>query len=163
METASLRCTLRTRPYLAILLLAIGSRAVAQDAPGDLPAGKGRETFLKVCSGCHDLATATGERRTRIGWQQNVDDMASRGAEGSDEELQAVVEYLTANFGKINVNTTSAKDLESSLGLSSREAQAVVDYRRKNGNYKNFEELMRTPGVSVEKLQARRNLIAFSL
>jgi len=152
-----------TRCYLAILLLAIGWLAVAQDSPDSLPAGKGKEAFQQVCSGCHELGTVIGERRTRIGWQQNVDDMVSRGAEGSDEELQVIVEYLTANFGKINVNTASAKDLESPLGLSAKEAQAVVDYRQKNGSYKSFEELIKTPGVSVEKLQAKRNLIAFRL
>jgi competence protein ComEA len=61
------------------------------------------------------------------------------------------------------VNTAAAAELESALGLSGTEAQAIVSYRRQNGNYKDFEQLTRTPGVDAQKLQAKRNQIAFSL
>lgn len=77
--------------------------------------------------------------------------------------MAAVVQYLTTFYGKINVNTASTGDLESVLGLSGKEAQAIVAYREQNGKYKDFEQLTKTPGVSAEKLQAKRSQIAFSL
>ena len=53
--------------------------------------------------------------------------MISRGAEGSGEDdMDAVVAYLTAYFGKVNVNTATAQDLEKMLELSQREAQEIV-------------------------------------
>jgi competence ComEA-like helix-hairpin-helix protein len=117
----------------------------------------------KICTGCHDIGTVTGSRRTKIGWQQNVEDMVGRGAEGSEADLQAVVEYLTAHFGKLNVNKASEKEMQSFLGLSESEAQAIVSYREQNGSIKDFEQLTKVPGLSAEKLQTKRSLIAFSL
>jgi competence ComEA-like helix-hairpin-helix protein len=140
------------------LLLLVAGLAAGQE----LPDGKGKEAVKKVCSGCHELSTVVGSRRTKIGWERNVDDMVLQGAEGSDEELSAVVEYLTAHFGKINVNTASLQDL-TSLGLVEKEAQAIVAYRQQNGKIKDFEELTKVPGVSAEKLQGMRRRIAFSL
>ena len=137
--------------------------AWGQDKQVLLPDGPGKEAVKKVCTGCHEIEAVIAARRTRIGWERNVDDMIARGAEGSDEEMAAVVEYLTANFGKVNVNTATAAALEKSLGLSASEAKAIVAYRERNSKIKDFEELTKVPGVSAEKLQAKRGLIAFSL
>jgi competence protein ComEA len=137
--------------------------AAALTVSGQLPDGKGKEAVQKICASCHELEAVTSTLRTRIGWQRNVDDMISRGAEGSGSDMEAVVAYLTTYFGKINVNTASAKDMETSLGFSGKEAQAIVAYREQNGNFKNFEQLKNVPGVSGEKLQAKRSRIAFSL
>jgi len=131
-------------------------------AQPQLPDGPGKETVLKACATCHEIEAVISSRRTKIGWQLSVDDMVSRGAEGSDEEMAAVVEYLTRNFGKVNVNTASARDLEKALSLSAREAQTIQAYREKNGKIKDFEELRKIPRVSGEQLQAKRSLIAFS-
>jgi len=151
------------KSYLTPIALAAAFAASGQDAGSELPDGKGKEQVQKICSGCHEVSTVTGIRRTRIGWQTNVEEMVSRGAEGSDEDMEAVVGYLTRFFGKINVNTASAKDLQSFLGLSDKEAQAIVAYRQQNGNFKDFEQLKKVPGMDGEKLQAKRSQIAFSL
>ena len=149
--------------YLVALLLAASPVAGGPKRLGQLPDGKGKDAVQKICASCHELGTVTSSLRTRIGWQQNVDDMISRGAEGSDEEMEAVVEYLTTFFGKINVNTASVRDLEQSLGLSGKEAQAIAAYRGQSGKFKDFEQLKKVPGVSGEKLEAARRRIAFSL
>src|ERR1035437_6235990 len=102
-------------------------------ASQDLPERKEKAILKKVCTGCHVLEAALASRRTEIGWQQNVDDMISRGAEGSDEEMAAVVEYLTEYFGKLNVNTASQKRLQDFLGFTDKEAEAIITYRDRNG------------------------------
>lgn len=124
---------------------------------------KGKAVVQKVCVGCHEMDVVTATRHTRIGWQQIVDDMISRGAEGSDPEMAATIAYLTKYFGKVNVNTASAKQLEEFLGLPGKEAEIITDYREHHGNFKDFEQLKSVPGVNSEKLQEKRNLIAFSL
>ncbi|HLK63989.1 MAG TPA: helix-hairpin-helix domain-containing protein [Bryobacteraceae bacterium] len=151
-----------SRLYFAGLLVGATLAAGGQDTL-DLPDGKGKEQVKKICAGCHEMSTVTGSRRTKIGWQQNVEEMISRGAEGSDADMEAVVDYLTKFFGKLNVNTASAKELQSFLGLSDEEAQAIVTYREQNGKLKDFEQLTKVPGTNVEKLRAKRSLIAFSL
>jgi competence ComEA-like helix-hairpin-helix protein len=116
----------------------------------------------KICGNCHEITTVVSSRRTKIAWEQMVDDMITRGAEGSDADMESVVAYLTAYFGKVNVNTASVADLQKALGLSENEAQALTSHRARNGNYKNFEELAKTPGLDAEKLRQKRSLIAFS-
>ena len=142
------------------LFLAI---ALAQDKKSNLPDAPGRDVVERVCSNCHELETVTGARRTRIAWQRMVEDMAARGAEGSDEDFAAIVSYLTAAFGKVNVNTASAAEMEKTLGLSADEAKTIVDYREKNGKIGDFEQLARVPGLNAEKLRPKRPLIAFAL
>ncbi|MBZ5624418.1 MAG: helix-hairpin-helix domain-containing protein [Acidobacteriia bacterium] len=129
----------------------------------ELPEGKGQATVVKRCVGCHEVAEVVGSRRTEIGWQRNVADMIGRGAEGSDEEMSEVVAYLTKYFGKINANTASPAQLQDFLGLTEKEAQAIVAYREREGQIKNFEQLKSVPGANPEKLQEKRALIAFSL
>jgi competence ComEA-like helix-hairpin-helix protein len=131
-------------------------------AQTELPAGPGREAVKKVCSDCHEIETVISSRRTKAGWQQITDDMVSRGAEGTDEEMAAVVQYLTTWFGKVNVNTASVADLQKLLDLSEKQARAIAAYRDHNGKIKNFDELEKVPGVDPEKLRMKRSLIAFS-
>jgi competence protein ComEA len=152
----------RNGPFLFLLLVA-APLAVGQEGGAQLPDGKGKDALKKICVGCHELDVVTASLHTKIGWQQNVDDMIARGAEGSDDDMEAVVEYLTKFFGKINVNTATVQELETSLGLSETESKAIVAYREQNGKLKDFEQLKKVPGVSPEKLQAKRSRIAFSL
>jgi competence protein ComEA len=137
--------------------------AGGQEKAGDPSEAKGKATLEKVCVGCHELDVVTATRRTKIGWQQNVEDMISRGAEGSDQEMAEVVAYLTKFYGKVNVNTASQQQLQEVLGLTEKEAQAIVAYRDQNGKIKDFEQLKSVPGLSAEKLQEKRSLIAFTL
>jgi competence protein ComEA len=137
--------------------------ALGQEQQGPLPEGPGKAAVQRICSNCHEIETVIASRRTRIGWQQMVEDMASRGAEGSAEEMMAVVEYLTAGFGKVNVNAASVGDLVKALELPEKEAQAIVGYRQQHTKIKDFEELLKIPGVSAEKLHAKRGMVAFSL
>jgi competence protein ComEA len=151
----------RLSEIVGVVLLATGL-AVAQDQK-DLPDGAGKENLQRVCSNCHDLEAVTGTRRTKIGWQRMIEDMVGRGAEGSEDDMAAIVAYLTANFGKLNVNTASAQEIEKMLEFTPKEAQAIVEFREKNGKIAGFEQLKTVPGLSAEKLQAKRPLIAFSL
>jgi competence ComEA-like helix-hairpin-helix protein len=151
-----------SRSLISAAILA--SCALAQEQqPQQLPDAPGKAALKKICASCHELESVVSSRRTRIGWERNVEEMVSRGAEGSDEDMSAVVEYLTTYFGKVNVNTAQPGALQKLLGLSAGEAQAIVAYREQNTKIKDFEELKKVPGVSAEKLQAKRGLIAFSL
>jgi competence protein ComEA len=144
-------------------VLGTGQAVEVQETQGSLPEAPGKEVVLKVCASCHEIETVIGSRRTKLGWQQSVDDMISRGADGSQEDMEAVVAYLTKYFGKVNVNTATVQDLEKVLEFSEKEARAIVSYRERHSKIKDFEELKKIPGVSAEKLQAKRSLIAFSL
>ena len=71
-----------------------------------LPRGSGKADFQRICSGCHSLDRASGQRMTRAEWAVVVSDMVARGAQGSSTELDNVVSYLSANFGENNASAS---------------------------------------------------------
>jgi competence protein ComEA len=135
---------------LSLLLFA----SLAQDLPG----GPGKETLLKICRDCHALEVVTAENKTQEGWKKTVAKMGDRGAEGTDEQFEAVVLYLTKNFGRINVNRASAEEIASGVGFSAKEAEAIVQYREKNGPFKAWRDLAKV--VDVSKVEAKKDHIA---
>src|SRR3954463_5818963 len=86
----------------AAMLLLLPVAGTAQQQPA------GRESLQKVCGTCHPVETATGQRRTRASWQESINAMVARGAKGTDSELNAILEYLTTNFGPQSAPATLA-------------------------------------------------------
>lgn len=125
----------------------------------DLPDSPGKDVVLKLCRDCHDLDTVTVENRTKEGWKKTVTKMLERGAEGTDEQLDAVIAYLAKNFGRINVNTATAEEI-ASLGFSAKEAAAIVDYREKNGVYKDWRDLKKVEGIDAAKVDGLKDHLA---
>jgi len=74
--------------------------AAIGNARQDLPDGPGKAELTKLCSGCHDLMFTVSTRETEEGWTRIVNDMRSKGADGTDEEFAKVIAYLTAHMGK---------------------------------------------------------------
>ena len=153
----------------ALLVLGLAGAAWSQET---LPAGKGKDTVEMVCTQCHGLSNITNNRFSKADWQAMVEQMIANGASLTDTEKETVVEYLAQNFpdkktaensksDKINVNKAAAKELVASLGLSEKEAEAVVQYRQKNGNFAKWEDLQKVPGLDSKKIEAKKDQIAF--
>ena len=105
-------------------MLALSSgRAVAQEP---LPDGAGKQTVERVCSVCHDLDVATGPRRVKAEWRAMVNAMVNRGAIATDEEIAAIIEYLSTSVGMVNVNKAAAGEIEAVLAIPSKEADEIV-------------------------------------
>jgi len=146
--------TLRTAAIS--LLLTITSSAQDQ-----LPEGPGHKIVAAVCSACHDLDTALGMRHDKPGWTAVVDVMAKRGAQATDEQFAAIVDYLAKYFGVVNVNTATGKELEDVLEISSSESAAIVRYRTDKGSFQDLEDLKKVPGLSAKLLEERKDRIVF--
>lgn len=167
------------RPLFPLLLvLCVTSAGLAartsarQDAPPPsaapgLPDGPGKDVVVRLCGTCHEPVRAASVRLTRDGWAETVEDMKRRGARGTDQEFEAVVEYLATYFlgeaaKPLNVNTAPQIDLESVAGLFRREAAAVIEYREKNGPFKTLDDMKKVPGLDFSKIDSRRDrLVAF--
>lgn len=125
---------------------------------------------------CHTVEIATTLKQSADQWSETVDDMVDRGAEGTDDEFELIVKYLAANFGspqsgsdskapagqKINVNTATARELARVLGLSSSDSEAIVQYRKDKGAFKEWPDLRKVPGIDLKKLEAQKYRIAFT-
>jgi hypothetical protein len=73
---------------------------VSEPTRQQLPDGPGKELLPRLCGGCHDLTFTVSTRETNEGWTRIVNDMRSKGADGTEEEFAKVIAYLTANMGK---------------------------------------------------------------
>jgi competence ComEA-like helix-hairpin-helix protein len=132
----------------------------AQD--DSLPAGKGKDVLERMCTNCHGLDQVTATRYAKKFWGNVVDDMVSKGAEGSDEDVNAVISYLSRNFGKpVNINTSAAKDIETGLSFTPAESELVVKYRTDKGAFQSFEDLQKVPGLRAGVLDEQKKNIVF--
>jgi competence protein ComEA len=135
-------------------------------ASADIPPGSGHDETQKVCGKCHSAEQATSLRQSRTGWEETVSKMVNMGAEGSDQEYEAILQYLVKNFGPetakpVNMNTAAAVEMESVLGLTRAESAAVVQYRTDKGAFKTIDDLKSVPGLDFAKIEKKKALVAF--
>jgi competence protein ComEA len=47
----------------------------------------------------------------------------------------------------VNINTATKEELTSLKGIGDKRAQEIIDYRKKNGDFKSVDDLEKVPGV----------------
>lgn len=154
---------------LTTFLFAVSTSASA------LPPGEGKPIVERMCSSCHALKVVTSKRASPEQWAQLVDQMVSRGAEGTDDEIETVVEYLSKNFGldspppateksaasSVNANQATAAELSAALELPPAQGEAIVAYRQQNGKFKDWHDLTKVPGIDASKIEANKDHLVF--
>ena len=145
-----------------LLILGIAVSMLGQT----LPDGPGKAVTERMCKGCHGIENVLRAKRTKANWADVVDDMVSRGAKGTEDEIDQVIEYLAAHFGpaesvKVNVNKATSADLTAGLGITDPDAEAIVRYRSAKGTFKSVEELSKVPGIDAKKIESVRDRIEF--
>ncbi len=66
----------------------------------------------------------------------------------------------TAAVGKININTADTAELAQLEGIGEKKAQAIVEYREKNGRFRTAEGLTNVDGISNSILEKNIERIA---
>jgi competence protein ComEA len=102
----------KIRQQLAIImvfLLSVGGAALharessapqgGRDWASALPDGEGKGLVLATCTGCHNLSSTVGQRKSAARWTHTVQDMVARGAQLEPQEIAMVANYLARNFG----------------------------------------------------------------
>jgi competence protein ComEA len=60
--------------------------------------------------------------------------------------------FTVGAFAAVNLNTATVEQLEALNGVGPAKAQAIVDYRKKNGNFKTVDDLNNVPGIGDKTL-----------
>lgn len=135
-----------------------------QSSPAAAPApvdDSNYPVFMKVCRNCHDAERIVSVRRSRVEWEGILDTMATKGAQGTDEEWETVLHYLLHYYGKVYINRSTAAELVEVLGISDKDAAAIGAYRKDKGDFADFDALAKVPGIDVKMLEQKRDAIAF--
>jgi competence ComEA-like helix-hairpin-helix protein len=152
-----------------ISLIGLAFAASAQS----LPPGESKGLVQQQCVGCHAIKVVTSKRASKPQWRTIVDQMVTRGAEVSDDDIPAVVDYLAKNFGPanteksqartepVNVNRVTAAELAAELELSAEESRSIVSYREQNGNFSEWHDLAKVPGINIKKIEAHKDRLVF--
>jgi hypothetical protein len=143
---------------------AAGDNAAAIKA---MPEGSGKQVILRECTACHLPDHFVKYQHTPEEWQTIVVRMGQRVKSATKGELDSVQQYLTSNFPKtqdasrLNVNKATAKEIEARLSLTPEEATAVVEYRQRHGEFREWGELLAIYGVDGKKIQVAKDKMSF--
>ena len=143
--------------------LAVGFHQDPQKAEARSPEDiKGEDTFTRNCVKCHPVDRIAGSRRTRTQWEEVMTTMTTaRGAVISDEDWDVIQTYLVKHYGRVNVNRATADDLVEVLAVTPQTANAIVAYRKQNGEFVDYDAFAKVPGLDLEKLEKLRDAISF--
>jgi len=153
------------RIFLCLCLASVCLAFAADDRDAKrLPDGTGKDLVARVCLQCHGAGNFRKARQNRQEWADTVADMIDRGAKGTDDEFETVLDYLSQNFGpnsKVNVNTAPLEELKSILGFTVEESKAVIAYRDANGPFTQWQDLQKVDGVDAKKIESKKDSMAF--
>jgi competence protein ComEA len=146
-------------PFLMFSLIQFVQVPAAQAQ--DLPEGKGKDVVEEVCGACHGADLVASRRATKQGWSYIVDDMVSRGATATNDQIAAINDYLSKNFGQVNVNKAPSAEIASVLEITPDQADAIVKYRTANGDFKTIDDLKKAPGLETAKLDTKKDRVVY--
>ncbi|WHY18326.1 helix-hairpin-helix domain-containing protein [Paenibacillus sp. G2S3] len=63
--------------------------------------------------------------------------------------------------GKINVNTAGAKELMDLPGIGEKKAQAIIDYRNREGAFRSLSDLGKVKGIGPKMLEKLKPIVVF--
>ena len=93
-------------------------------------------------SGCYASCTASNCSRTRAPQQQEPAKASA-----------APAKKAPGLEGQININTATAEQLVLLPGVGKKTADAIIEYRTKNGNFKAVDDITKVKGIGAKKLE----------
>ena len=74
----------------------------------------------------------------------------------------ALLAYTGLAFGVVNINSASKEQLEGLEGVGPVKAQAIIDYRKKNGPFKKVEDIKKVDGIGDATFNAIKKDLVLS-
>jgi hypothetical protein len=153
---------LRSRPVLAgcALLLAVSASPAAAQ-PADTQATTPQGAAAKICSECHTMQIVMDTPKDYDAWHETVQSMINRGAKGTPDEFDLVMDFLFQNMTTVDVNHGDLEALMVVLHAPQATAEAIVA-RRGAKPFKDLADLESAiPGLDKTVLDAKKRMIFF--
>lgn len=143
-------------PELDIVVFVSG--AVVNPGIYTLPARSRLYEALEKAGGLLPEAEAGQIPMARIIEDEETIYIPKAGEEGAGEE---VLPSLPDNSSaKININKAAASELETLNGIGPALAQRIIDYRNKQGPFKDINEIKNVSGIGDKKFEAIKDSIS---
>jgi glucose dehydrogenase len=151
----------------ALKALSGSSQSAAKDWSVFLPEDRAKPLAVKVCAGCHGLASMVGQRGDADFWSDLVWTMVSSGADISRDEADTLVKYFSTYLGPgqpmlavpINLDTADVETLRLLSPLASN-AENIVKTRHELKGFKQPEDLLKVKGIKKEDFEKVRPFIS---
>jgi len=72
---------------------------------------------------------------------------------------QTATTAVAKEGSKLNINTATLAELTNLKGIGDKKAQAIVDYREKQGKFTSVDQLADVSGIGPATLEANRDMI----
>src|SRR5947199_10063766 len=76
--------------------------------------------------------------------------------------LLAMLLFSAFALAAVNINTATKEELDALPGIGPVKAQAIIDYRTKNGPFKTAEDIMKVPGIKEGEFGKLKGQISVS-
>src|SRR5579872_5527398 len=141
----------------SLLLLATDLPAAAQAVAAQTP----QAAAVKVCSGCHTMQLVMDTPKDYDAWHDTVQSMIDRGAQGTTEEFDLVMQFLFENMTTVDINHADQETLATVLHTVPLAADAIIA-RRNIKPFKDLSELEDAiPGLDRKLLESKKRMIFF--
>src|ERR1700740_845173 len=84
---------------VSVVVLVVACIVCAQSSNPELPPGPMRAKVTTACTECHEARIILQQRLSKAAWTKEVDKMTKWGAVVDAQDRDALIDYLSANFG----------------------------------------------------------------
>ena len=127
--------------------------AVKNPGVYQMKAGDRVKDALDAAGGLTDEADSQ-----KVNLAQRVEDqmviVVPKVGEEATEIPSGVTSKEAAKDGKVNINTATVEELKTLKGVGEKKAEAIIDYRKKNGSFKTKEDLMKVRGIGKKLFES---------
>ncbi|MCP9466782.1 MAG: helix-hairpin-helix domain-containing protein [Candidatus Granulicatella sp. P6S_S16_bin.50.1] len=88
----------------------------------------------------------------RLGDQMVI--VVSKVGEEAEEIPAGATSKEEAKEGKVNINTATVEELKTLKGVGEKKAEAIIEYRKKNGSFQTKEDLMKVRGIGKKLFES---------
>jgi len=118
------------------------------------------QSLQAVCGKCHNLQIVTNTPRSLDDWRDTMQKMVDRGASGTDDQYDDILDYLHRTMTTINVNSADADELATVLNASDSTVKLIIA-RRARKKFAGLADLKTVPGVDASTVDSKSRMIYF--